>query len=268
MKQENSLISKIFMVMICFLLTGCGALQEGIDHYSKGKEMCYLNKENITEFTYQSESYTILNETVSKNTVSNWVGYIRKLVLTDESGKIIYQEDSEKISINVLADKSEEYPNAKYAVPFNNVYKLKDSKELIVEVNGEYHKAILTSKLSTNDTIFNYQYSHSASDKFKVNPDNGTQLLRDGKVYQVTSKKVSKDKLGKFLSVIAEDVTFEVETKKILNKEELSNIDWSGTKSQKRENWFYTDVYEILENDISKAVAVKVNNEYYAAIAQ
>lgn len=60
--------------------------------------------------------------------------------------------------------------------------------------------------------------------KFQINPENVTQLLCDGAVYQVTSNPISTDKSGSYLDVLAESVTFNDETKRPLSKEELSNL--------------------------------------------
>ena len=41
---------------------------------------------------------------------------------------------------------------------------------------------------------------------------------------------------------------------------------WNGKNAgQEREQWFYTDVYEIYGTDKTEAVAVKINNRYYIA---
>lgn len=263
MNDRIPFTKKIFMLLLCFLFTGCASLQERIDDYSKDKVECYLNEVNVTEFSYNSVNYTILEDTVSKSEVSEWVGYIRKLAVLDEKGKILIQEDSEKTSIDSLVDIVDEYPNAKYIVPFNNVYTLKDDLDnLVVEVNGGYHKAVLTSHLANDDVIFNFKYATSNSNTFDINPDNATQLLNNGIVYQVTSKKVSNDNLGEFISIIAKQIIFDEDTKKPLSKDELNDIDWSGKNNQKRESWFYTGVYEISNIEISQ------NNTYYYATVQ
>ena len=48
-----------------------------------------------------------------------------------------------------------------------------------------------------------------------------------------------------------------------------AQIDWNGENAgQGREQWFYTDVYEIYGTDTTEAVAVKVNNSYHIAKRQ
>ena len=109
----------------------------------------------------------------------------------------------------------------------------------------------------------------SINGSFEVNPANATQLLCDGMVYQVTSDVVSNDELGGYIDILAESVTFDTETKIPLPKEDLNKIDWNGENAgQGREQWFYTDVYEIYGTDTTEAVAVKVNNIYHIAKRQ
>lgn len=72
--------------------------------------------------------------------------------------------------------------------------------------------------------------------------------------------------MGSGIDILAESVTFDTETKRPLSKEDLNKIDWNGKNAgQEREQWFYTDVYEIYGTDKTEAVAVKINNRYYIA---
>ena len=52
----------LFAVIICLSLAGC-SLQDKIGDYSR--EQCYLNKENVTQFSYKGNDYTILYTYVS-----------------------------------------------------------------------------------------------------------------------------------------------------------------------------------------------------------
>ena len=150
-----------------------------------------------------------------------------------------------------------------YAAPNADTY-------LIVDVDGEYHKAITHEKLKDTDIVFDFKETkQSINGSFEVNPANATQLLCDGTVYQVTSDVVSNDDLGRYIDILAESVTFDTETKIPFSKEDLNKIDWNGENAgQGREQWFYTDVYEIYGTDTTEAVAVKVNNSYHIAKRQ
>lgn len=263
-------IGAFLMLTLSVLLTGCTSFQQKIEEYSADKEQCFLNTENVTQFTYKSQSYTILEDTVSNDSLGEWIGYIRELTAVDENGKILVQENIEKTSFKSLADLTEKAPNAAYIIPFLNIYAApNDTTYLIVDVNGGYHKAILSDAVTDEFTVFNYKNTNQKeTGNFEINPNNATQLIRNNITYQVTSDIVSKDELGNYIDIIAQNITFDADTKKPLSKDELNDIDWSGGNHQTRENWVYIDVYEVVGKDASETVAVKVNNQYHLAIAE
>ena len=82
----------------------------------------------------------------------------------------------------------------------------------------------------------------------------------------MTEETVTTEQLGAYLDILNETVTFDMDSKRPLSKEELNRIDWAGTSAgQQRERWFYMDVYEISGTNPADAVAVKVNNQYHIA---
>lgn len=250
-KKRKMFIVVLFAFVVCFSLAGC-SLQEKIKEYSSDKEQCYLDAENVTQFSFKGNDYTILEDTVSNGGLGEWTGYIRQLAAVDETGKVLLQENIE----------------AAYIIPFLNVYAAPNADDyLIVDVNGEYHKAVRKENIKGTDTVFDFKDTEqSMSGKFEINPENATQLLCDGIIYQVTSDTVSNDELGSWIDILAERVTFDTETKRPLSKEDLNKIDWNGKNAgQGREQWFYADVYEIYGTDKTEAVAVKINNRYYIA---
>ena len=203
--------------------------------------------------------------------LGEWIGYIRQLVAVDNTGAIIVQENIEDATFHALSDLAEKAPDAKYIIPFLNVYAdPNNASNLIVDVNGEYHKATLSNQLTGAETIFDFRIAaEKASSDFELNPTNATQIISDNKVYQVTTETVSKEQLGNYMDILAEKVIFDADTKLPLTKMEMNQIDWTGSSSeQTRESWFYVDVYEISDTDPADAVAVKVNNQYHIARAQ
>lgn len=269
-KKKRIIVGVLLVMTLGVLLTGCTSFQQKVDDYSKDKEQCFLNTENVTQFTYKSQNYTILEDTVSNGSLGEWLGYIRKLAAINENGKILIQENIEKTTFKSLADVTEKAPNAAYIISFLNVYAAPDDTTyLIVDVNGGYHKAVLSNTVTDECTVFNYKNTNQGKNgSFEVNPNNATQLIRNNVTYQVTSDIVSEDELGSYIDIIAENITFDVDTKKPLSKEEMNSIDWYGTSSQSRENWVYVDVYEVTGKDASEIVAVKVNNQYHLVIAE
>lgn len=267
--SKMTIICGILVVMTGTAMTGC-SFQEKVNEYSKDKEECLLNTENVTQFTYKGDSYTILEETVPNSGLGAWVGYIRKLTVIDEDGKILQQENTEAADISSLKKIADSDDGAAYIIPFLNVYAApNDDTFLIVDARGEYHKAVLSRDVTEEQKVFSYRAEGGAEGGgFVLNPQNATQLIRDNIIYQVTSQQVSEAEVGNFLDMIAKRVTFDVETKLPLSEEELKKIDWSGTESGERENRMYQAVYEISGVDSSEAVAVEVDGNYYRAEAQ
>lgn len=270
MDRKNRMMRVGLLSLVCFMMVGCVPLQNKIEAYSNDKVVCYLNTENVTQFDYQSKNYTILNDTVSNSDLGDLVGYIRQMAAVNESGQILFQENMIEVSVQTLADITQKAPDAAYTVPFLNVYAApNDNSYLIVDVNGAYHKAVPTKSITEADAIFDYKAAaKNSSNAFVINPENATQLICDDITYQMTEETIATEKLGNFLAVLAQNVTFDADTKKPLSKNELNRMDWAGENHQRRENWFYTDVYEVRGFAVSEAVAVEVNNQYYLAKAQ
>ena len=145
-KNRKMVIVFLFAFVLCFSLAGC-TLQDRIEEYSSGKEQCYLNTENVTRFSYKGNDYTILADTVS--------------------------------TFQSLADLAEKAPEAAYIIPFLNVYAAPNADDyLIVDVNGGYHKAVISENVKDSDTVFDFKKTEeSINDRFEVNPENATQLL-------------------------------------------------------------------------------------------
>lgn len=59
------MIKKMILLVVAILLmgasmTGCSVLEKGIDEYSKDKEECVLNTDNVTQFTYKETASPFL----------------------------------------------------------------------------------------------------------------------------------------------------------------------------------------------------------------
>lgn len=266
-KIMNFFHGMLIILCLCVMLTGCSTIQDKIKEYSSDKVQCFLKNEDVTQFTFKGKKYTILEDTVANENLGEWIGYIRQLVAVDETGAVLIQENIEDATFKTLTDLAEKAPDAKYIIPFLNIYTASnEGSYLIVDVNGGYHKAVLSNQLTETDIVFDFKMTtEKMSRSYILNPQNATQIVSDDLIYQVTTEKVSEDQLGKYLDILAEKVTFDVDTKIPLTKDELNEVDWSGGSSGQRESWFYVDVYEISGINISEAVAVKVNNQYYVA---
>ncbi len=261
-------------VLLTGLLSGCSVISQKIEQYSSDKEECSLNADTVTQFTYKEKYYTILEDTVSKEDLGSWVGYIRKLAVFDANGKILLQQDAEKTTFKSLADIADTQPDAAYMIAFFNVYACKDKtvQELLVDANGEYHKAIPSDSVTDSDDVFNYDRQQAATSDggFSVNPQDCTQLIRADQVYQITDETVPDEQVGEYLDIIAKSILFDRNTKLEIPKKDLEAMDWDGNglSTQKRDNWFYGEVHAIQNTDASNSVAVEINSEYRIATCQ
>lgn len=274
MKQKK--ISKILlgavMVMgLCFFLAGCSPLKKAIENYSGDKEKCILSEERVTEFSYKENNYTILDETVSNSSLGEWVGYIRQYVAVSEDGKILEQNPVDSVSADTIKNLLEQTTDTTYILPFFNVYAApNDASCLFVDVNGSYHKAVDSNYIKDWEPIFDYKTAsqNTNNNDYKINPENATQIICGDTIYQVTTQIIPKNRLGKYISVLAEKVTFDTSTKQPLSQSEINEIDWSGQKNTERENWIYKEIYEIIDTEPKEAIAVTVNNQYHFAEKQ
>lgn len=259
------------IICLCTILCGCSMTKDMIESYSSGKVQCYLNEDDITRFTYKDIEYVILNDTVTNENLGEWLGYIRQLVAANEEGAVLVQENIEDASFKKLVDLADKAQDAKYIIPFLNVYAAKNTTSfLIIDVNGNYHKAIPSEQFTDQDRKYDYKNDIAICDEdYQINPQNATQLLLGDQIYQITSEAISNKNLGSYLDTLAESVTFNATSKCPLTKEELRKIDWTGKEiEEQRIRWFYSDVYEILGVDKNEAIAVKINNQYYIAKLQ
>ena len=155
------MIKKMILLVVAILLmgasmTGCSILEKGIDEYSKDKEECVLNTDNVTQFTYKGDSFTILDDTLSNSELGEWVGYIRKLAVIDSNGKILLQQDTEKATFKTLADIADSEQDAAYIIPFLNVYtvKLEIRRSLLLTQMEATTKLFLIALLQTKILFF------------------------------------------------------------------------------------------------------------------
>lgn len=198
MNKKCYVVQLLLILTLCFTLNGCAPLSEKINEYSRDKERCSVNTENVTQFFYQSNSYTILEDTVSNRDLGDWVGYIRQLAAVDKDGKVVFREDIEKASFQNLGDLAVNTPDAAYIIPFLNVYTMPNEKDnLIVDVNGRYHKAVQQENLPKEAVIFDFTATDQTVGKdFEMNPDNATQLIWNGEwdyILQFQSLSVIKE---------------------------------------------------------------------------
>ena len=187
----------LFAVIICLSLAGC-SLQDKIGDYSR--EQCYLNKENVTQFSYKGNDYTILADTVSNSGLGEWIGYIQQLAAVDESGKILLQENLKTATFQTLADLADlvdKAPNDAYIIPFLNVYAAPNADDyLIVDINGGYHKAVIDENITCYTDMKTVIEGVETEEQFNTLSEIGCDYFQG----YYFSKPVPLDELKKALS--------------------------------------------------------------------
>ena len=265
MKKHNVVLIIIGIIIIIAIIIlglqnikgyGSNWIKQSIEEYSKNKEKCILNENDITKFQYNNQDYTITNKTVSKADLGDWVGYIREIIGIDTNGNLIEEADNNDSNIKGTT------------ISFGNVYmNNKTQSSLIIEINGGYYMAIKTNEITNEDSIFDYKKEINNSNMdFKINPEDVSKIISSNSIYEITNQEITND-IGEFIGIIAENISYDAKTMKQLSKNELLEIDWTGKNSSKREikQAVYTDIKKINNVDVNEAIAVCINNKYYIA---
>ena len=100
-KNRKMVIVLLFAFVVCFSLAGC-SLQEKIKEYSSDKEQCYLDAENVTQFSFKGNDYTILEDTVSNGGLGGWAGFSSPIRVGDATGKALLKENIGAASLGTL----------------------------------------------------------------------------------------------------------------------------------------------------------------------
>lgn len=147
MEKRTDLLRLAVLLALCFVLSGCAPLTTGLRTCINGKERCFLRTENVTQFFYRAENYTITPDTVPESALGDWIGCIHQLAAVDANGKVLALVDLERATFQTLAALSDTAPDAAYVIPFLNVYTDPDSAiGLLVSVDGAYHRAVPTPR--------------------------------------------------------------------------------------------------------------------------
>lgn len=262
----KKIITLLLAVLLCFGASGCSLLENEIDNRRNEREYCTLNKKDATIFTYSGKEYAILEDTVARDALGSWVGYIQKFAVLDKQNAVLELRDVElsESAIGNIPDK------AAYVVQFFNIYLDKDTdgQNLIIDVDGGFHKAIPKEQANDTSTIIAFEELDTASDgSISIHSENCTQIVYLGNVYQITETTIDEHMLDTFLGVIAEHRVFDANTNREIPKSELGKIETTpGELSQQvRTSWSYGTVYSISNTNKSQSIAIEINNQYLRA---
>ncbi|WP_027398881.1 NisI/SpaI family lantibiotic immunity lipoprotein [Anaerovorax odorimutans] len=259
----KKIILVILLLFLCFSISGCFFLNNEIADRKSQREYCSLNDKDGAIFIYGGTDYLILEDTVDKDNLGQWVGYIQKLAVLDQQRTVI---ELRELSLSDL--KSSLPDEAVYVVQFLNIYKnSEDGENLVIGVNGRFHKAVPKILADDAEIISFEELQNKADGEIMINADNCTQILYGGSVYQITETEISDNDLDAYLGVIGSNKVFDSETNLEILRSDLNKIEIKPGKisKQKRVNWSYGTVFSISNTDKSKSIAVEINNQYIRA---
>ena len=255
-------ICMILVVALCCGLSGCSLLDKEIANRKSEREECVLNELDASLFTYDGTEYRILEDTVDRNQLGSWVGYIQKYAVLDEQYAVLKML---KMSLTEL--KSALPDTAIYLILYLNIYNQKDSKDLIIDVDGGYHKAVPQDQAGDAKVIEFKALQTEGEGQITVHEDDCTQIWIGNSLYQITDVKIGNEELGEYIGVLAVNKVFDTETKMEISRDDLIKIEIEPGElsKQKRSSWTYGMIYSISGTDQGDAIAVQINNEYLRA---
>ena len=259
------------------VLAGCAAQPDDL-------EPCALDPANAARFTCGGARYLILEDVVAQSEVGAWAGRLHVNAAVDEHGAVVAQQslvDALRLDMDELAATAD---TAVGIVSYVNVYEPRDappsggaaSPELLVDVDGAVHRAVLASHLAEADRPFDPAAeavsSASAPSAFSVDPENATRLAAGSIRYQVDDEPLAEDgsegEPGDFLGMVAASVTYDEDTRRPLSRGELLSLDWDGqARDERRKTRFYGEVRALADADPLVAIAVEIDGAWFAARA-
>lgn len=81
--MKNSILIKRVILVFCMMSiiiigSGCAAKKAVLEN--QGKTECYLDEKDATKFIYNGQQYTILNNTVDKNSLGDWIDLFKSML--------------------------------------------------------------------------------------------------------------------------------------------------------------------------------------------
>lgn len=269
MKKKVLVGSLVGLAILC-----CGGLfvcKKYVKNYNKDVKECTVNANNGREISYDGVMYTVTKDEVDEKEINKKVGCVRKIIGLDEDYKVVLQSSlSDLKNIDKLKDVKEKL---KFQVSYGNVYEASKDR-LIIEVDDKEYKLVKTDDLKDKADVIELKQvikhdEKTITGKFKVNKNNATQIICDGRTYQIEETNVSEDKLGRLITTMTDDVVYDDDTKKVIPMKELRNsfeIIPGEKSNQKRVQKVFGNVYAIGDKEEGKEIAVTINNDVFRAV--
>jgi len=160
-KMKKAIILVLALALL-FSVAGCSLLENEVDIRRSEREYCTLNEKDATVFTYDGTEYVILEDVVERDALGAWVGYIQKFAVLDRKYAVL-----ELREVNLSNSSMSNLPDeTAYVVQFFNIYieKETEGQNLIIDVNGDFHKAIPKDQLNDTATIISFEKLDTVSD--------------------------------------------------------------------------------------------------------
>lgn len=249
----------LLLALAAMALAGCSGARPRASRVSRGPEACRIHREDVRLFDYMGDEYAILEDTVEREALNTWVGTIRKWAMVLEDGRLIdfasFSRDSDSMS--------------GIAYSFGNVYSLFESGELAVDVDGRFHRAVKSADVSREDQLLHLKRrTTEAEGAYCLDTRDPTMIKAGGNTYRITQEVLPEAERGGYLGAVADSVTFESESRRVLPREDLAAVDWhaSGCSCADRTHWTLGKVYEVADSSVESAIAVEINHVYYRAV--
>ncbi len=269
--SKKFIYNLIFFLLFINILTGCSTIAVHSENLMKSR----LKNNDITRFIHNDNEYIILNDTYNPEQLGQKISSIDQIRVVNLKGHILTSEPFDQHLLTYLDTMNKlNTEHSQFILTYYNVYlPLENNTNLIVDINGSYHKAILADTITQEDVIFTFILPGTIDDPertmligplhdaFKLNPINPTQIIFDNTIYQITTEQVLPEDLDEFLSAFYEKIKLSVDNTQILEQAGFFDIEWIHTAAQA--TWFYGDIFKINNVDPNVSFAVKVNNNYY-----
>lgn len=262
----KKVIIVVLALVLCFSVAGCTSLKKEADSRRSEREYCILNENDATAFTYAGTEYIILEEVIERDALGAWVGYIQKFALLDNQYAVLElrEVDLSNASMSNLPDETV------YGVQFFNIYceKETEGQNLIIDVNGDFHKAIPKEQLNDTAIIISFKELNAVSDgSIAIHSEDCTQIVYADGTYQITEIETSESELDAYLGVIGAHRVFNANTNREILEGTLGKVEIvpGELSEQVRISWNNGAVYSINSIETSQLIAIKINDKYLRA---
>lgn len=260
--------------VLCISAAGCGLLKEAVIRNREGKEQCAVNQKDASSFYMGNAEYTILEDTVAREQLGDWIGYFQKYVYLNDKNEVMMEKEIEESLTDRedLSELSKDLPqDADCVITFMNVFQMKDSQIddiVVVDVDDGFHMAVKNPDDNQKSKIISFhREKDEGAVKWNVNTKNCRELVNGKRIYEITDIQAPDAEDGKYLGKLGDHYLFDDNNGRVIPKEELMEIEPvpGRLSSQQRMDWYYGEIHSLPGVREEDAVAVKINDRFLKA---